>query len=71
MDLNAGTYKEWTYKELPQARMVLQALLLEEIGFQIGDPADPDATKREAALKKLAEAKAAFHKAWDEAQKSK
>jgi hypothetical protein len=53
-----------TAAKLPDARRVIQALLLEQLGFEIGDPMDADNTKREAARKKLAEARRASAEAW-------
>ncbi len=52
---------------LPNARRVLQALILEPlVGFPIGDPADKDPAGRKAASAKLEEAKLLFDKTWNE-----
>jgi hypothetical protein len=58
-----------TVKTLPDARRRVQAYLLETIGFQIGDPADREVSKREAAQKKLNDAKRTFVDLWQNAQK--
>jgi len=55
---------EGTIAKLPDSRRVFQALILEQLGFEIGDPMDADNTKREAARKKLAEAMRASAEAW-------
>jgi hypothetical protein len=53
-----------TIAKLPDARKVLQALILERLGFEIGDPRDADNNKREAARKKLADATRVCAEAW-------
>ncbi|MCX5653884.1 MAG: hypothetical protein NTY65_04450 [Planctomycetota bacterium] len=52
-------------KTLPVARQTLQALILESIGYSIGDPGDPNSTSAAAAKTKLNAAKAEFRKKWD------
>jgi hypothetical protein len=56
-------------KTLPPARFTLQALILEAVGYEIGDPGDSDFAKAAAAIKKLEETKASFRKQWDAAAK--
>ncbi len=53
-----------TIAKLPDARRVFQALILERLGFEIGDPMDADNTKREAARRKLADATRVSTEAW-------
>lgn len=53
-----------TIAQLPDARRVLRALILERLGFEIGDPMDADLAKRQAARNKLAEAELVATKAW-------
>ena len=54
---------------LPLARFVLQALILEAVDGEIGDPGEPDLARAGAAIKKLEETKASFCKQWDAAAK--
>jgi hypothetical protein len=49
---------------LPQARRTVQALLLERMGFEIGDPSDPDPAKRKDAIAKLSRARKTCVEAW-------
>lgn len=60
-----------TWRSLPDCRRAIQALLLDQLGFQVGDPTDKDPAKRRAALQKLREAKEEFRKIAAEAQKAK
>jgi hypothetical protein len=58
-----------TLKTLPAARQTLQALILESIGFSVGDPGDPNSTSAAGAKTRLNAAKAEFRKKWDAAAK--
>jgi hypothetical protein len=53
-----------TIAKLPEARRVFQALILEQLGFEIGDPMHADDTKREEARNKLADATRVATEAW-------
>jgi hypothetical protein len=57
------------YKTLDATRHTLQALLLEAVGSEIGDPGDEEFAKAATAIKKLEETKASFRKQWDQAAK--
>ena len=54
-----------TPKTLPVARQTLQALILESVGFSVGDPGDPNSTSAAGAKMKLNAAKVDFRKKWD------
>jgi len=60
-----------TYASLPKTRRILQSWILECIGFEIGNPADSDPSKRQAALKRLDETKRVFINTWQEAYEKK
>ncbi len=61
-----------TYKSLPESRRVIQAAILENLGFEIGHPGHKDPAKRKQAVEKLDAAKRACLEAWREAaEKSK
>jgi hypothetical protein len=58
-----------TPRTLALARFVLQALILEAVDGEIGDPGEADLAKAGAAIKKLEKVKAGFCKQWDAAAK--
>lgn len=51
-----------TIASLPAARIALQAFILEALGYDVGDPTDPNESKRRLALRRLEEAKRALNK---------
>jgi hypothetical protein len=53
-----------TYKSLPDARRVIQAAILENLGFEIGHPGDRDPARRKTANETLETAKATVLKTW-------
>lgn len=60
-----------TYKTLPQARLILQAAILENLNFEIGNPGDKDNDKAAKAKAKLAEAKKTLIETWRKAAEGK
>ena len=51
-------------ESLPDTRRLIQAGILEALGFHIGNPTDPNTEKRETALKNLREKMEILAKIW-------
>lgn len=54
-----------TPKTLAETRTAIQAAILEQMGFEIGNPLDTDPAKRDVACKKLLEARRACKDVWE------
>ena len=54
-----------TYTSLPLIRKMLQAWILEYVGFKIGNVNASDIGERQSAEANLTKAKAAFYRSWE------